>query len=78
MRLPNQDSKTGRALKTALQGVLGFLAGLVLTVWAVPGVPGAVLDYVQKNFLALALFLGVNAGLASFVWNLFRSKVKLY
>lgn len=75
MKLPSQDSATGRALKTAVQAIVGFVVGLVVVVWSVPGVPHAVLDYMRTNVFQLALFFGIPAGLTSFVWNLFRKEV---
>ncbi len=76
--LPGQDSATGRGIKTALQAVVGSLVGLVVTVWAVPGVPEAVFDYVQKNLVQILLMVGIPSGVASFVWNYFRKDVKNY
>lgn len=78
VRLPTQDSSTGRAVKTFVQAIIGFVVGLLVTVWAVPGVPHAVLDYLQKNFLQIALLFGVPSGLSSFIWNWLRSDVKNY
>lgn len=76
--LPSQDSATGRGLKTALQSVIGLVVGLAVTVWAVPGVPDAIIHYVQKNLWEIALMVGVPSGITSFVWNYFRKGVKNY
>ncbi len=76
--LPSQDSAVGRALKTAVQAAAGFVIGLIITVWAVPGVPDAVADYVQKNIGQALLLVGVPAGLTSLVWNLLRKNVDKY
>lgn len=78
MRLPTQDSATGRAIKTAVQAVLGFCVGLIATVWAVPGVPHAVIAYVQQNFILLMVYFGMSAGFASLVWNFLRKEVVNY
>lgn len=78
MRLPNQDSATGRALKTATQAGIGFILGLIAVVWAVPGVPHAVIGYAEQNFVQMLLFVGMPAGLTSLVWNLLRKEVPNY
>jgi hypothetical protein len=78
MKLPNQDSATGRALKTAAQAAIGFVTGLAFVVWAVPGVPEAVINYVKDNIVQVMIFVGVPSGITSFVWNLFRKDVRNY
>lgn len=78
MNLPSQDSATGRGIKTAVQAIIGSIVGLLVTVWGVPGVPDAVLDFLQKNWLQLALLVGLPSGATSFIWNYFRSNVKNY
>lgn len=78
MRTPTQDSATGRAIKTAVQAVIGFSIGLFIAVWTVPGVPDAVWNYVQGNLIKVLLSVGLPAGLTSLVWNLFRKDVKNY
>ncbi len=78
IRLPQQDSSTGRAIKTFLQALIGFAIGLVLVVWAVPGVPEAVVQYVQNNFVQVLLTAGIPAGITSFVWNLSRKNIPNY
>ena len=62
MRLPEQDSATGRGIKTAIQATIGFLFGLVVVVWNVPGVPDAIIEYTEKNWMQIALAGGVPAG----------------
>lgn len=78
MRLPAQDSSTGRALKTFAQAFIGFLVGLFVVVWHVPGVPQAVLNYLQTNAIQFALYFGVPAGVVAFVWNYFRKDIVNY
>ncbi len=82
LRLPSQDSATGRGIKTALQTVIGFtvtfFTGLILAVWQVDGVPQVVLNYVQHNFIQVLLSIGIPAGVAGFVWNYFRKNVPNY
>lgn len=72
----NSDTAVMRGVRTAIQAVIGFTVGLVGVVWAVPGVPQAVQTYVGDNAVTLALAVGVPAGVAGFVWNLFRKNVK--
>lgn len=71
----NQDSAAGRGIKTAIQAIIGFAVGLILVVWAVPGVPQAVMNYVQQHLIEVLLLVGLPAGITSFVWNLFRKNV---
>lgn len=82
LRLPKQDSATGRGIKTGVQAVIGtlvaFATGLILAVLNVPGVNEAILDYVQKNLIQTLLVIGVPAGLTGFVWNLLRKGVSNY
>ena len=60
---------TGKGLRTALQAVVGVLVGLVAVVWAVPGVPEAVTQYLTDNVLQIALIVGVPSGLVAFIQN---------
>lgn len=76
--LPSQDSATGRGLKTFVQSIVGFLVGLIVTVYAVPGVPTAVIAYTQAHLLELLLIVGVPSGLISLLWNLVRKDIPTY
>ena len=78
LRLPTQDSSTGRALKSFVQAVIGFSVGLFTTIWAVPGVSEVTVKYCQDHFMLLAISLGVPTALASFVWNCLRKDVANY
>lgn len=78
MKLPSQDSSTGRGLKTAAQSIIGFIIGLFVVVWAVPGVPTTVINYVHNNFLQVLLIIGIPSGITSFVWNFFRKDIPNY
>lgn len=71
----NNDSAVMRGVRTGLQAVIGFVVGLFATVWAVPGVPTAVTNYLSHNVVQLALVFGVPAGVAGFVWNALRKDV---
>lgn len=75
----NSDTAVGRGVRTAIQAVIGFFTGLVLVVWAVPGVPDAVFAYVTTNLPQFLLLIGVPAaatGVVSWVWNLLRRDVR--
>lgn len=76
--LPAQDSAVGRALKTFAQAIIGFVIGLLITVWTVPGVPDAVWVYVKNNLGQILLLVGVPSGATSLVWNLLRKNVENY
>lgn len=78
LRLPTQDSSTGRGIKTFFQVIVGFVIGLAVTIWTVPGVPSAVIVYLQHNLLQILLIAGVPSGIASFIWNLFRKGINTY
>jgi small basic protein len=82
MRLPSQDSSTGRAIKTMAQAIVGFIIGLVVVVWNVPGVPDAIKAYTQVHLVDALLTIGVpiavSTGAFAFVWNLFRKNVPNY
>lgn len=82
LNLPSQDSATGRGIKTFVQAVIGFVVGLIVTVWAVPGVPEAVIKYVEANLSQVLLTIGLpvalSTGIVSFIWNFFREDIKNY
>lgn len=73
----NKNTPAAKGVRTFIQAVPGFFLGLVLTVWAVPGVKEAVIAYVQTDGLALLslLFSGaVFTGLFSFLQNKVEDK----
>lgn len=82
VKLPSQDSATGRGIKTAIQAICGFVIGLIIVVYKVPGVPEAVISYLQNNLFTVLLQIGVptalSSGFVAFVWNVFRKDVKNY
>ena len=73
---PSSDTALVRGVRTIFQTIIGAFVGLVLAVWAVPGVPEAVTSYISTNLVQLLLVVGIPSGLASFVWNLLRPSVK--
>lgn len=75
-KLLKGDTAVWRGVRTAVQAVIAFVAGLVATVWAVPGVPEAVTNYVGNNLAQLAVGFGVSTGVVAFVWNWLRKDVK--
>jgi len=71
----NKDTALMRGVRTAIQAIIGFVTGLVVVVWQVPGVPEAVVNYTSSNLVQLAGAFGISAGLVAFVWNFFRKDV---
>ena len=65
---PNRTSFV-KGLRTAAQAIVGACVGLFIVVWAVPGVPEAVVHYLQANAVGLLVSIGVPSGLASWGWN---------
>lgn len=69
----NKNSPLAKGVRTAYQVVPAFFLGLVITVWAVPGVPEAVKQYIFSNAWQLVASLGLTtsvfAGLLSFGQN---------
>lgn len=58
-----------KGIRTALQAIVGALIGLIVVVWAVPGVPEAVIEYATTNLVPLLLAVGIPAGLIAWVQN---------
>ncbi len=63
-----------RGLRTAAQAIIGTLVGLVFVVWAVPGVPQAVIAYLTTNAPELLVSVGLPSGLISWLWNWYESR----
>lgn len=83
LRLPKQDSATGRGLKTAAQAgigtlVLSALMTLAVNVWNVPGVPDVVIEWVKSNAIQIAVAVGLPSGIVGVLWNLPRKNVPNY
>lgn len=66
-----QDPKTPvvKGVRTGIQAIIGSLIGLVAVVWAVPGVPEAVIEYAKSNWLPILLTIGFPSGLVAYVQN---------
>lgn len=58
-----------KGVRTAVQSILGALVGLIVVVWGVPGVPEAVIAYVQDNLIQILLAIGVPSGLVAWGQN---------
>jgi hypothetical protein len=69
---PNRTSFV-KGLRTAAQAIIGAFVGLLVVVWAVPGVPEAVVHYLQLNAIGLLVSIGVPSGLAAWGWNAFEA-----
>jgi len=59
-----------KGVRTALQAIVGAFVGLVLVVWAVPGVPEAVVEYLKSNAVPVLLAIGIPSGIVAWVQNL--------
>lgn len=66
-----QEPKTPvvKGVRTGIQAIIGSLIGLVLVVWAVPGVPEAVIEYLKINWLPILLSIGVPSGFVAWLQN---------
>lgn len=66
-----QDPKTPvvKGVRTGIQAIVGSLIGLVVVVWAVPGVPEAVAEYAKTNWLPILLTIGIPSGVVAWVQN---------
>jgi hypothetical protein len=74
----NDDSARGRGIRTFVQALIGLFTGLLVTVWAVDGVPQAVFNYITSSLPNFLLLVGVPAGatgLVSYIWNVLRKDV---
>lgn len=62
-----------KGIRTAIQALAAFVVGLFVTVWAVPGVPDAITQYLLAHWMELVASLGLSTGLAagilSFIQN---------
>ncbi len=82
-RLPATDSVTYKGLMTALQALIAFLVGLVITVFNVPGVPQAIISFTVNHLPDVLFSVGVpiivGSGATSFIINyLFRKNIPTY
>lgn len=75
-KLLKGDTAVWRGVRTAVQAIIGFVTGLLATVWAVPGVPQAVNSYLSGHVVQLAVGFGLSSGVAAFIWNALRKDVK--
>ncbi len=65
----DKNTAAAKGIRTAIQAALGVLVGLVAVVWAVPGVPEAVINYLQDNLVQVLLLVGLPSGFISFLQN---------
>lgn len=70
----SKNTPAGKGIRTAFQAMAGFVLGLVAYVWAVPGVPEAVVSYLSQNWLPMLLVAGVPAGAVAWVQNLIEKR----
>ncbi len=65
----DKNTPVAKGVRTALQAVVGVVIGLVAVVWAVPGVPEAVISYLQDNLVQVLLLVGLPSGFVSYLQN---------
>lgn len=58
-----------RGVRTAIQSMIGAVIGLIAVVWAVPGVPEAVINYLQTYWLPVILSVGLPSGIVAWLQN---------
>ena len=58
-----------KGVRTGLQSMVGAIIGLIVVVWAVPGVPEAVVNYLQSYWLPILLSIGVPSGFVAWLQN---------
>jgi hypothetical protein len=66
-----QEPKTPlvKGVRTGIQAMVGSVIGLIAVVWAVPGVPEAVANYAQTNWLPILLTIGIPSGIVAYFQN---------
>lgn len=72
--MDNTKTPTQKGVRTFIQTLGGLLVGLLIAVWNVPGVPEAIVAYVQANFVPLFAGLLVTVGLPSGLIAYFQNK----
>lgn len=69
----NKSTPQAKGIRTGLQAIAGFVVGLFAVVWAVPGVPEVVSQYLLDNWLMVVASFGIStgifAGIASWLQN---------
>lgn len=65
----DKNSAVGKGVRTAFQAMAGLVVGLVVVVWAVPGVPEVVTNYLVNNALQVLLVVGVPSGAVAYLQN---------
>jgi hypothetical protein len=64
-----KNTPAGKGIRTAIQTVAGLVIGLVSVIWAVPGVPEAVIEYIRENALLIVASVSIPSGLVSYIQN---------
>ena len=58
-----------KGVRTGIQAMIGSVIGLVAVVWAVPGVPEAVVNYAQTYWLPILFGIGIPSGFVAWLQN---------
>lgn len=78
MEVTPQKTPAQRGWRTLAQSAGGALVGLLAAVWNVPGVPEAVVNYAQHNFVPLLItfitLVGVPSAVIAYVQNKLEAK----
>lgn len=81
LRLPEKDTATRNSIEVAFKALFGFVSGLAVVVWAVPGVEEAVWDYVNNNWMQVIAVIGVPSlftGLVNFYFDFRKKEMENY
>lgn len=70
----NKNTPAAKGIRTAYQVVVAFVVGLVAVIWAVPGVPEAVVGYFREYGIQTVLGAGAASGVASYLQNLIEDR----
>lgn len=70
VRLPEKNTATRNSFEVFLKAGAGFIFGLFAAIWAVPGVPDAITQYLLDNWMQVALTVGLPSALGTGLVNL--------
>lgn len=72
----DKNTPKAKGFRTFIQAIPGFFIGLIVTVWAVPGVPEAVKQYVLTEGVGLLIILGISASVVTGLVSYFQNRVE--
>lgn len=68
--MPEKNTATRNSFEVFLKALGGLVVGLLVTVWGVPGVPQAITQYLQDNWMQVILSVGIPSALGTGLINL--------